>query len=244
MSRTGLPIVRPLFLEFPNAAKDLHPIDLDAPAEFLFGPDILVAPPPYPDEVDNYEVQLPPGVWYNYFTGERIDRSQAVQSKDLEQKTGVLGVVSVFKPLIVQPTLSALPVYVKGGAILPIQPLTQSTMETPSGPLTLRVYPGEDCKGTLYQDDGNSYDFKQGNFLRMESNCSVENNALHVTVGPHRGNYKAWWSQITLDVYGWPGAELHAVVGDQKLNATRNSSTQSWQITIPDDGKGTTVTFE
>jgi alpha-glucosidase len=40
MSRTGLPIVRPLFLEFPNATTDKHPLDLDAGAEFLFGPDL------------------------------------------------------------------------------------------------------------------------------------------------------------------------------------------------------------
>ncbi len=243
-SRTGLPIVRPLFLEFPGATSDLHPIDLDAPSEFLFGPDILVAPPPYPDEVDSYEVQLPPGVWYNYWTGERIDRSQAVQSKDMEQKTGVLGVVPVFKPLIVQPTLAILPVYVKGGAIVPLEPLTQSTMETASGPLTLRVYVGKDCKGTLYQDDGSSYDFKQGKFLRMESNCKVEGNSLHVQVGSHQGSYKAWWSQITIEVYGWTASEVHARDGDQAIDATKNSATQSWQVTIPDKGNGMEVTFE
>src|ERR1700744_1300185 len=41
MSRTGLPIMRPLFLEFPDATTDGHPLDLDADSEFLFGPDLL-----------------------------------------------------------------------------------------------------------------------------------------------------------------------------------------------------------
>src|SRR6202042_2895797 len=43
-SRTGLPLVRPLFLEFPNAAPDRHPIDIDlsAPSEFMLGPDLLI----------------------------------------------------------------------------------------------------------------------------------------------------------------------------------------------------------
>ncbi len=36
-SRDGLPILRPLFLEFPHATADSHPMDLDAPGEFLFG---------------------------------------------------------------------------------------------------------------------------------------------------------------------------------------------------------------
>jgi alpha-glucosidase len=43
-SRTGLPIMRPLFLEFPNATTDGHPIDLDAGNEFLLGPSLLIAP--------------------------------------------------------------------------------------------------------------------------------------------------------------------------------------------------------
>jgi len=245
-SRTGLPIVRPLFLEFPNATKDLHPFDLDAPSEFLFGPDILVAPPPYPDEVDKYEVQLPPGVWYDYWTGERIDRSEALRSKDAEQKTGALveAAAPPINPVIIQPSLAILPVYVKGGAILPIEPLTQNTMETPSGPLTLRVYVGKDCQGTLYQDDGKSYDFKQGQFLRMQSNCTVDQNALHIQVGPHQGSYKAWWSQITIEVYGWTAHDVHAKLGDQPINAIRNSATQSWQITIPDNGDGSAITLQ
>ena len=246
MSRTGLPLVRPLFLEFPNAAGNLHPIDLDAPAEFLFGPDILVAPPPYPDELDKYEVQLPPGIWYDYWTGERVDHGGAAQSQDAEQKKGAQAraVGPAIQPLIVQPNLAVLPVYVRGGSIIPVEPLTQSTMEKPKGPLTLRVYVGEDCKGTLYQDDGESYDFRQGKFLRMDSSCSLEHNTLRVQVGPHRGSYGAWWSEITIEVYGWPGPEVHAKVAGQAVKATRNSATLAWQVNVPDNGKGLEVTFE
>jgi alpha-glucosidase (family GH31 glycosyl hydrolase) len=67
-SRTGLPIMRPLFLEFPSATTDGHPIDLDAGNEFLFGPSLLIAPSPSPEEVGQYEVNLPPGVWFDYWT--------------------------------------------------------------------------------------------------------------------------------------------------------------------------------
>ena len=42
-SRTGLPMLRPLFLEFPHATADNHPLDLDATGEFFFGPSLLVA---------------------------------------------------------------------------------------------------------------------------------------------------------------------------------------------------------
>jgi len=240
MSRTGLPIERTLFLEFPDAALDHHPIDLDSPAEFLFGPDILVAPTPYPDEVDKYEVQLPPGIWYDYWTGERIDRSIAVESRDAEQKKGVAAaaVETRSKPVIVEPSVALLPVYARGGSIVPVAPLTQSTMETPRGPLTLRVYVGDDCKGTLYQDDGTSYDFKEGVFLRMDSTCRVDGGALHVHVGPHVGSYKAWWSEITIEVYGLPALTGHGTVAGGRVNATWNSGIHAWQTTLPDSGKG------
>ncbi|HWW98449.1 MAG TPA: TIM-barrel domain-containing protein, partial [Edaphobacter sp.] len=66
-SRTGLPMVRPLFLEFPHGATDGHPIDTDAPGEFLLGSDILVAAPPFPDEVEPYQAEFPTAVWYNYW---------------------------------------------------------------------------------------------------------------------------------------------------------------------------------
>ena len=55
---------------------------------------------------------------------------------------------------MITPTLANLPVYVRAGSIIPISPLTQNTEEIPNGPLTLRVYAGDNCHGTLYQDDG------------------------------------------------------------------------------------------
>jgi alpha-glucosidase len=244
MSRTGLPIMRTLFLEFPDAASDLHPIDLDAPAEFLFGPDILVAPAPYPDEVDKYEVKLPPGTWYDYWTGERIDRRAAGESADAEQKKGAEAEGGASKPLIVEPSIATLPVYARGGSIIPIAPLTQSTMETPSGPLILRVYAGEGCKGSLYQDDGRSYDFKEGKYLRMDSTCSLEGKTLHVHIGEHQGSYRAWWREITVEVYGRPASEGRAKLAGKNVKAIWNKASRSWQMTVPDSGGGMELTLE
>ncbi len=246
MSRTGLPIVRPLFLEFPDAAEDGHPIDLDAPAEFLFGPDILVAPAPYPDELDKYEVLLPPGLWFDYWTGERIDRTDPARSKDAEQGKGAPSPAGgvPFKPLIIQPSPAHLPLYVRGGSILPIAPLAQSTMDTPAGPLTLRVYVGEGCKGTLYLDDGKSYDFKEGKFLRMDSTCVVEQNKLHIRIGPHQGSYPSWWSQISVEVYGWQSSNGQAILAGEPLSTKWNGATHRWQATVADNGKGMEITIE
>jgi alpha-glucosidase len=243
MSRTGLPIDRTLFLEFPDATRDLHPLDLDAPSEFLFGPDLLIAPAPYPDELDKYEVQLPPGLWYDYWTGERIDRAVPVESRDGEQKKGAPVAAAAFKPLVVQPSIAALPVFVRGGAIVPMEPLTQSTMETPSGALTLRVYVGGHCKGTLYQDDGVSYNFTRGEFLRMESACYLENGGLLIYIGPHQGQYPAWWTKIDIEVYGMGDSKGVASLGGKPIETSLDGATHVWRITVPDDGKGMELTL-
>ena len=72
-------------------------------------------------------------------------------------------------------SLDTLPVFVRAGAIVPEQPLVESTDEKPQGPLTLRVYPpvqpGKDCTGSLYLDDGQSYAFQKGEFLRVAFTC-------------------------------------------------------------------------
>jgi alpha-glucosidase len=96
----------------------------------------------------------------------------------------------------------------------------------------------------LYVDDGVSFDFKQGKFLRMESSCSVEDNTLHVRVGPHQGDFSAWWSQITIEVYGWAVPGAHAKLAGEDVKGTWNSTINAWQTTIPDSGKGLDLTLE
>ena len=164
-SRTGLPILRPLFLEFPDAAPDRHPIDADhdTASEFLFGPDVLVAPAPYPDELDEYSVKFPSPDWYDYWTGAKI-----VSPAPLS--------------VSITPEVAKLPVFVRAGSILPIAPIVQSTNETPQGPLTLRIYVGDRCEGELYQDDGKTYAYRQGVYLRMSFSCAASAEGLRLKI--------------------------------------------------------------
>ena len=262
MSRTGLPIVRPLFLEFPNAATDGHPVDLDAASEFMFGPDLLIAPAPYPDELDPYNVELPPGQWFSYWTGERVGTIHAVRSRDAEQPVspntavqsttapaaaGQPAAVPQTKatenpvPVTIIPTLETLPVYVRGGSILPIQPLVQSTSEIPRGPLTLRVYVGPDCHGTVYQDDGISFAYKRGAFLRMTMSCDVANGELHLHVSPHQGSFTPWWKQLSFEIYGFSPTATTASINNQPLPLT---SAGPLQFTADDPGTGLNITVK
>jgi len=245
-SRTGLPIERPLFLEFPDAAKDLHPIDVDpqAAGEFLLGPDILIAAPPYPDKLDDYIVEFPSEKWFDYWTGLLVPNPPAT-TPDPNAPVGSDSMIPL--TTLIHPELASLPVFVRAGAILPIAPLMQSTSETPKGPLTLRVFAGDMCRGHLYLDDGTTYSYKQGASLNMDFSCEVTVDGLRLVLGEHKGSYPAWWQQISVEIYGWSPREHTARLGgrsididiDKDKDAALAESPSKFVLTIPDDGRGT-----
>ena len=236
MSRTGLPIMRPLFLEFPNATTDGHPLDLDAGSEFLFGPDLLVAPNPSPEEVAPYEVHLPPGVWYDYWNGDRLDQHSLTAAQDLEQRDRK----QPDKPLMITPALENLPVYVRGGAILPVAPLVQSTNEIPKGPLTLRVYSGPNCSGDLYQDDGKSFAFRTGAYLRLHFTCQVNpDGTFAVHIDAQQGAFAPWWKEVRIEAFGW--TPIRRLATTEQGTLTVEQSGNAWTLTIPFHARGTDV---
>jgi alpha-glucosidase len=240
MSRTGLPIMRPLFLEFPNSTADGAPIDLSAGNAFLLGPDLLIAQSPYPDELDDYSVALPPVGWYEYWHGSRIE--------------GSLGRKGIDNAPIAQPevnihrNIEILPVFARAGAIIPEQPLVQSTDERPEGPLTLRVYPplasSNDCNGNVYLDDGVSFDFQKGNFLRTQFTCRLTADGLIVTVAPRQGTFDPWWKRLSIEVYGATraatGATVSALNGPAGNKVSTAFDAEHHRITalVDDDAKG------
>jgi alpha-glucosidase len=240
MSRTGLPIDRPVFLEFPFGSVDGQPLDLSNAGAFLFGPDLLVAQSPFPDEVDDYNVGLPPVGWYDYWTGARVDASTG--------RKGIDNAAIVQPEVRIHRTLDTLPVFARAGAIVPEQPLVQSTDEKPQGPLTLRVYPptaiGNDCDGSLYLDDGVSYNFRQGDFLRLKFSCRVNGQGIVVTVAPREGRFEPWWTQFSVEIYGEgkpaTSASMAAINGANATPVSTGYDTEHHRITalVPDDGKG------
>jgi alpha-glucosidase len=251
MSRTGVPILRPLFVEFPDATDDEHPLDLDAGNEFLLGPDILVAPAPYPDELDDYFVELPPVTWYDYWSGAKLVPLPKATSHDLEQPGTKEQMAQLMQQLRIQPSIDALPVYVREGAILPIEPLTQSTVETPQGPLTLRVYlpnangdpaaPPQPCAGSVYLDDGTTTDYQKGSFVREQFTCTATGDTVSVKAAPHEGSYTPWWQALRVEVYGGPSTRAQGTDGTL---ASYDAERQAMVATVSDSGKGVELTLK
>jgi alpha-glucosidase len=138
-------------------------------------------------------------------------------------------------------------VFVRTGAIVPEEPLVESTDEKPQGPLTLRVYPpapGEkECSGSLYLDDGQSYAFRNGDLLRVAFTCRATAQGLAVSVLPHSGSFAPWWKLVSIEVYGAsrPATGASAALdGAAPTPVTPGFDPEHHRITVvlPDDGKG------
>jgi len=247
-SRTGLPLVRPIFLEFPDAAADRHPLDVEmtASAEFLLGADLLIAPAPWPDQTEDYPVELPSRDWYDFWTGAKIS---APPPPPPPSEHDPVNPAAPPLTITVHPELATLPVFVRGGTILPMEPLVQSTNETPQGPLELRVYPGDSgegraCGGSLYLDDGKTMAYRRGSFLRMSFVCSESGSGLHIHIGAHEGSYPAWWKQMRVEVYGSSAqsATVSGREGRRSVAVARDG--QAVAFDVDDDGRGIDVDLQ
>jgi alpha-glucosidase len=80
--------------------------------------------------------------------------------------------------------------------------VVQNSDETPKGPLELRVYPGPNCAGELYMDDGNTFAYQKGDFLRVHFTCESARERVNVHISGAEGPYRAWFQQIEVTVYG------------------------------------------
>jgi alpha-glucosidase len=188
-SRTGIPLMRPMFLEFPN-----DPAFETTDKEFMFGADLLVAPAN--ETVDGYEVKLPAGDWYDFWTGRRTESHT----------------------LRVNPPIHVLPVYVRGGSIVPEQPVVQNVDQVPNGPLELSVYPGPNCRGSVYDDDGNTFAYQRGEFLRMQFTCEVHPDSVRVDLSEPQGTFRPWWTAVKITVFGASAAPHKVMVNGIRVS--------------------------
>jgi len=215
-SRTGLPLMRPVFLEYPQAS-DFYGDNRD----FLFGRDFFVAPVTT-EMVDAEEISLPPGEWYDFWTNTKLSSKEK---------------------LSLHPRLDEMPLYVRAGAIVPMQPLVQSTEEKPNGPLELRVYlPGSasnnDCRGTLYQDDGHTIAYQKGEILRVNYSCQVSNGSVTVTSNVEKNAYQPWWKSAQVKLFGAAAAPKEVRIGEQITHEWRyDSLAHTVTLTVPDAAK-------
>ncbi|MDR2804833.1 MAG: DUF5110 domain-containing protein [Dysgonamonadaceae bacterium] len=133
------PILSPLVMDFPQ---DENTYTLTR--QYMFGPSMMVCPVTTKGALSQ-TVYFPGGEWFDYETGEKISGRK-------------------YKSFLTP--LEVLPIYVRAGAIIPMQPPMQWVDQYPVGVITLDVYPSGKSSYELYEDDGQTMDYSQGIFSR------------------------------------------------------------------------------
>lgn len=173
-SKTGKPIMRPLLMEFQNDPRT-HAID----DEYLFGPALLVAPV-YRPGIDYRAVYLPEGVWYDFWTGEKLEgkRIHAVEAP-----------------------LDRIPLFVRGGSVIPKGPAMSYVGEKDPDYLMLEVFPASEGHYEYYEDDGNSLQYKNGYFCRTEVSVWEEPIETRIVISERMGGYKPPARNILIKIH-------------------------------------------
>ncbi len=161
-SETGIPAMRPLYFEYPNDASFVWNDD-----EFMFGDDILVAPVLWPGDTTR-ELHLPTGEWYDYWTNNRYDGD---------------------KQVTVSAPVDRLPIFVKAGAVIPTQQVVQYTDQQPIDPLTLTVFPASSSSSSYYEDDGVSFAYEKGVYLKRTFAQTRTSDGIQLKLSKAEGTY-------------------------------------------------------
>lgn len=179
---TGLPLMRALWLHYPDDPQAVNRGD-----QYLWGRDLLVAPVTTKGAFER-KLYLPDGNWYDFWTNERH-----------------AGKRELTRPV----DLATLPLFVRAGAILPLDPVRQHTAQPTDKPTTIRIYSGSDGKFLLYEDDGNTLDYIKGKyaFTRLQWN----DRDRRLTIEPENRNGTLQPNARTFEVELIPGGKRQTV---------------------------------
>jgi alpha-glucosidase len=142
--KTGMPMMRSLVLSNQNDPEVYQIND-----QYMFGSEMMVCPVTVKG-AQTRTIYFPEGTWYDYWTGEKF-------------------VGKTYKHVLTP--LDKLPIYVKAGAIIPMQPEMKYMDEKPVDVITLDIWPGKNSSFDMYEDDGLSQKYKDGNYAITRISC-------------------------------------------------------------------------
>jgi alpha-glucosidase (family GH31 glycosyl hydrolase) len=224
---TGISLLRPMYYDWPEAPEAYLFKD-----EYMFGDNMLVAPVTAPLDASNdlatKSVWLPPGTWIEWFTGAVLKGPAKV-----ERSFG----------------LDETPVYVKAGAIIPMQPKMLHTGERPVDPLILTVFsfgagnsvarvsdprsrvedPSHTGSARIYADAGNTLGYKTNEYSWTEVRQARQGNHATITVMPASGSYPGMPSERAYEILmaaTWPPQAVS--INGQRAPSSRDGAAPGW----------------
>ena len=171
----GKPMIRAMFLEYPNT----YTLGIATQYQFLYGPYFLIAPVYQMTKADEKGndirdgIYLPEGTWIDYFTGEKYEGNCIINNFDAP--------------------LWKLPVFVKAGAIIPMTNPNNNVNEINKKTRIYELYPYKTASFTEYDDDGVTEEYKQGKGVTTDIESIVdEKNNVTVTIHPAKGSFSGF----------------------------------------------------
>ena len=165
---TGISMCRPMYYYYPecNEAYDMK-------EQYMFGDDLLVSAIVKPVDsltgIAERDIWFPEGLWYDMASGKLIEGGQS---------------------LTLSYTLAENPYFARAGAIIPMNPKSVESLQTPSDTLVLTFVPGADGELSLYEDDGLSKNYAE-QYATTKITKSATDSGLRVVISARNGSYKS-----------------------------------------------------
>ena len=191
-SVSGLPVLRSLAI---NYTHDDKVYDATYQNQYFFGPGLMVAP--FESTKEFGKVYLPDGNgWYSFYTDKFYNGKEE---------------------FITETPIEKLPLFVKGGSIIPMQSLVQNTDEAPSDTLYLHVYNGKaGSLYTYYEDDGITYEYQNGSFFKRV--ISFDPIKRSIILEQPEGKFASKFKRAKVILHGFNG------ISTLKVNTSKSSS--------------------
>jgi alpha-D-xyloside xylohydrolase len=197
----GYTFMRPLVMDYREDKRAQNIGD-----QFLFGPAILVSPITEAGATSRH-LYLPDAVWYDFWTGTKIQGGKAVDAPA---------------------PLDRLPLYVRVGSILPLGPDIEYANEKTADPIELRVYQGANGSFTLYEDENDNYNYEKGAHATIPFSWDQAGQVL--TIGDRVGSFPGMLEARTFHVVFV--AEKHGAGGGLTETADRIVRYSGKKITV------------
>lgn len=144
----------------------------------------------------SYEVYLPAGAgWYDYWTGRKLEGGQTLKA---------------------DAPLNHSPLYIKAGSILPLGPDVQYANENKFDNIDIVVYPGADATFTLYEDEGDNYNYEKGQYSTIVLKWNDRSHTL--TIGRRQGAFQGMPASRTFNVKAVGGKSTTVRYSGKALN--------------------------